>query len=65
MHGRKKIDKTWNDLSSENANIRLIKYKLPDGKSKFQIVSNNEFQRSVVSKFDLYRYAPVYTTSLK
>ena len=62
---QKKIDKTWDGLSSESANIRLIKYKLPNGKSKFQIVSNNEFQKSVVSKFDLYRYVPVYTTSLK
>lgn len=62
---QKKIDKTWDSLSSESANIRLIKYKLPNGKSKFQIVSNNEFQKSVVSKFDLYRYVPVYTTSLK
>ena len=35
---QKKIDITWNGLSSESANIQLIKYKLLDGKSKFQIV---------------------------
>jgi len=62
---KEKINKFWDDLSSESANIRLIKYGTSTDTDRFQIVANTEFQKDVVRKFDLYRYIPVSTTSLK
>ena len=59
---KEKIDKSWNVLSSESSNIRLIEYRTLTDKKRFQIVANTEFQKDIVRKFDLYRYIPVPTT---
>ena len=57
-----KMERSWNVLSSESSNIRLIEYRTLTDKKRFQIVANTEFQKSIVRKFDLYRYVPVPTT---
>jgi transposase len=59
---KKKIEKSWNVLSSESTNIRLLEYRTSAGRDRFQIVSNTKFQKDIVRKFDLYRYIPVSTT---
>jgi transposase len=62
---KEKIGKSWDALSSESANIRLIAYRTLADKNRFQIVTNTKFQRDIVRKFDLYRYVPISTTTLK
>ncbi len=62
---KEKIDSFWTELSSESANIRLIEYRKSVEESRYQIIANTDYQKNIVEKFELYRYVPVSTTSVK
>jgi hypothetical protein len=62
---KEKIDKFWCGLSSAAEEIRVIALENQQGKRYYQIVSNNEIQRSIIDKLGLSHQLPVITTSLK
>ncbi len=63
---RKKIEKSWNDLSSEAGRIRLVRmYDQSSGRVQFQAITNNEPQRDIIDKLDLQKQVPVFTTKAK
>ena len=58
---QEKIDKFWDDLSSEAREIRILDTEDTRGKRKFQIVPNNDLQRTIVDKLGLSKQLPVNT----
>jgi len=62
---KEKIDKIWEGLSSEAKEIRIAEFENREGKRYYQIVSNNEIQKSIVDKLGLLSQLPVITTSSK
>ncbi len=52
-------------LSSETKEIRLLEYRDANGKTDFQIVTNNEIQKNIVEKLNLIGYVPLVTTNQK
>lgn len=61
----KKISCTWDGLSAEAKEIRLVEYQDLKGGRQFQIVANNKIQKEIVGKLGLSKYLPVITTSRK
>lgn len=62
---QEKIDIFWDTLSSETKEIRLLEYRDTKGRTEFQIVTNNEIQKSIVEKMNLAGYLPLVTTNQK
>ena len=62
---QEKIGISWDGLSSEAKEIRLISYKTHSGGQRFQIVANNDIQKNIVDKMELSKQLPVYTTKPK
>ncbi len=60
---QKKIDVSWDEMSSELKETRMIERQDSKGNKKFQIVSNNEIQKSIVKELSLSSQLPVYTTT--
>ncbi len=62
----KKIEKSWDDLSSEAGKIRLVRlHDNRNGRTQFQAITNNEIQRSIIDKLNLQEQIPVYSTNGK
>ncbi|MGH2638751.1 MAG: IS1634 family transposase [Rhabdochlamydiaceae bacterium] len=59
---KEKINGFWDELSTEAGEIGLIEYKNNNSTTKFQIVPNSSFQREIVDKLELSRYAIVPST---
>ena len=55
---QKKIDIFWDAISSETKEIRLLESSDLKGRRSFQIIPNNEIQRSVVDAFQLTDQIP-------
>ena len=62
---KEKIDIFWDGLSSETKEIRLLEYRDAKGRTDFQIVENNQIQKSIVEKLGLSKYIPIVTTTPK
>lgn len=62
---REKLKLSWDELSAESKEIRMIEYQDPKGNRQFQIVANNKIQRDIVEAFGLSKYLPVITTLRK
>lgn len=62
---KKKIDIFWDELSSETKEIRLIELQDSKGNKQFQMVPNNEIQKSIVDKMRLSKQLSVFTTKGK
>ena len=58
---QEKIDKFWDNLSSEAREIRLLDTRDMQGNRKFQMIPNNDLQRNIVYKLKLSRQLPVST----
>lgn len=58
---QEKIDKFWDDLSSEAWEIRLLDTKDIHGNKKFQMIPNNDLQRNIVEKLEFRKQLPVGT----
>jgi len=62
---KEKIYRIWEGLSSEAKEIRIAEFENREGKRYYQIVSNNETQKSIVDKLGLLSQLPVIPTSSK
>jgi len=56
---KEKISVFWDGLSSEAREIRLLEYCDLKGKKEFQIIANNEIQRTIVEKMELSKQVPL------
>lgn len=56
---KEKIDTSWDCISSETKEIRLLEYADQKGKKEFQIIANNEIQKNIVDKMNLSKQKPL------
>jgi len=62
---KEKIDISWDSISSETKEIRLVEYSDTKGKKEFQIVTNNEIQKNIVDKMKLSKQTPLSQQTVK
>lgn len=65
MARNEKLKVSWDGLSAEAKEIRLVEYQDSKGTKQFQIVANNKIQKDIVDQVGLSKYLPVVTTTQK